>query len=250
MPATLGELSLSKQKKALIAIEDAKEKIEEYLDPDKGTIKIGYPTSLANYLLPTVISAFKDRKHHMVFHLRQGSYSYLIDAVKNGNLDLAFLGPVPTKELELESYILFAENLSALLPIHHPLAERKQITLNELQNDSFVLFPEGYILKKIVIDACKEAGFHPSISSEGTDMDAIKGLVAAGIGVSLLPDSTFQDSTPRYTVKIPIIAPQVKRTVGVITAKNRDLSPSGKVFYEFVKEFFSLLEQYQGNNLS
>lgn len=241
----IGKIFLTHTKKALQAIDYAKEKVDEYLDPDKGTIRVGYPTSLANYLLPTVISAFKDRKNNIVFHLRQGSYSFLIDAVKNGELDLAFLGPVPKKESDLEAHILFAESISALVPIHHPLAERTSIALQELQNDNFVLFPEGYILQKIAVDACKQAGFIPKVASEGTDMDAIKGLVAAGIGVSLLPDSTFQEVIPRYTKKVAITTPLVKRTVGIITSKNRDLSPSGKAFYSFVKEFFSMLEQYQ-----
>ena len=70
---------------ALQAIDYAKKQIDEYLDPDKGTIKIGFPTSLAGHLLPTVISAFKKDYPNVAFQLRQGSYNYLIDAVKKGN---------------------------------------------------------------------------------------------------------------------------------------------------------------------
>lgn len=117
--------------------------------------------------------------------------------------------------------------------------------LNDLRNDPFVLFPKGYILHTIAIRACKAAGFAPNITSEGEDMDSIKGLVSAGIGVSLLPESTFYEVTPRLTVKIPIDTPEVKRTVGIITPKHRELAPSEKVFYEFAKKFFSVLEQYQ-----
>ncbi|RFU65283.1 LysR family transcriptional regulator [Peribacillus glennii] len=241
----IGKIFLSHAKTAIKAIDYAKEKVDEYLDPDHGAIKVGYPTSLASYLLPTIISAFKEQKPNVSFHLRQGSYSSLMEAVKNGDIDLAFLGPVPTDEPGIEAHILFTENISALLPNSHPLAEKKSLSLGELRNDNFVLFPQGYILQKIVVQACKQAGFLPNITSEGEDMDAIKGLVSAGIGVSLLPDSTFYDSIPRFTVKIPIDSPQVRRTVGIIIPKNRELAPSEKIFYEFVKQHFSLLEQYQ-----
>lgn len=241
----IGNIFLNYIKKALKSIDEAKEKIDEFLDPEAGTIRIGYPTSLASYWLPTVISAYKEKLPNVSFHLRQGSYSFLMEAVKNGEIDIAFLGPVPTKDPELEAKILFTENISALLPISHRLAEKKSLSLSDLRNDDFVLFPEGYVLNKIAVEACKQAGFTPNITSEGEDMDALKGLVSAGIGISLLPESTFYDSIPRFTVKIPVKSPQVKRTVGVITPKNRELAPSEKVFYQFMIEFFSVLEQYQ-----
>ncbi len=56
----------------------------------------------------------------------------------------------------------------------------------------------------------------PNISSEGEDLDAIKGLVSAGIGVTLLPESTVSETTPRFTTKLPIHTPQLQRTVGMI----------------------------------
>lgn len=241
----IGKIFLIHAKTAIKAIEYAKYQIEEFLDPEHGMIKIGFPTSLSTYLLPTVISAFKDEQPNISFHLKQGSYSYLMEAVKNREIGLAFLGPVPTKDLDIEGHILFTENVSALLPISHPLAERKTLRLSDLRNDPFVLFPKGYVLNTLAIEACKQAGFTPNVASEGEDMDSIKGLVSAGIGVSLLPDSTFYEIVPRMTVKIPIETPSVKRTVGIISPKNRELAPSEKVFYEFVKRFFARLEQYQ-----
>jgi LysR family transcriptional activator of glutamate synthase operon len=240
----IGKTFLTYTKSALKAIDYAKEQVDEYLDPERGNIKVGFPTSLATHLLPMVISTFKKKQPNVRFHLRQGSYNYLIEAVKEREIDLAFIGPVPLKDLDIQGLILFVEHICALLPNHHPLAERESLRLSELQSDSFVLFPEGYILHKIVVDACKQAGFLPNVSSEGEDLDAIKGLVSAGIGVTLLPESTLHETVPRFTVKIPIESPEIRRTVGVITAKNRELSPSCVLFYEFIKDFFSKLSYY------
>lgn len=241
----IGKIFLEHSVSAIKAIDFAKKQIDEYLDPEKGTIKIGFPTSLAGHLLPTVISAFKIEHPNVAFHLRQGSYNYLIEAVKTREINLAFLGPLPPKDSILNNTILFTENFSVLLNANHPFAKKDKIPLIDLRNEDFVLFPEGYIMQKLVVEACNSVGFTPKVSSEGEDMDAIKGLVAAGIGLTLLPESTFYDSTPRFTKKIPIELPNIRRTVGIISPATRDLSPSEKVFHDFVVQFFSLLGQYQ-----
>ncbi|WP_174615451.1 LysR family transcriptional regulator [Virgibacillus ihumii] len=241
----IGKIFLTHTEIAMKAINNARQQIDEYLDPERGTIKIGFPTSLANHLLPSIISSFKSEYPNIAFQLRQGSYRFLTESVKNGDIDVAFLGPVPKKDPDIESHILFTENILALLPLSHPLAEQNSLHLSDLKKDEFVSFPKGFILEKILVDACKQGGFSPNISSEGEDLDAIKGLVAAGIGVTLLPESTFHESTPNMTVKIPIDIPEVRRTVGIIKQREKRLAPSEKVFYTFAKQFFARLQQFQ-----
>ncbi|WP_164667258.1 LysR family transcriptional regulator [Virgibacillus doumboii] len=241
----IGKTFYTHVKIAMQAMDNAKKQIEEYLDPERGTIKIGFPTSLSSHLMPNVISAFKGEYPNVRFHLRQGSYHFLIDSVKRGDMDVAFLGPVPRDEPEIESHILFSEHILALLPINHHLADRTSLYLSDLKHDEFISFPEGYVLKKMIMDTCKQAGFAPNISAEGEDLDAIKGLVSAGVGVTLLPESSFHESTPKMTVKIPLEIPEVTRTVGIIKPKETTLAPSERVFYEFVKQFFSRLQQFQ-----
>ncbi|MCM3066370.1 LysR family transcriptional regulator [Priestia flexa] len=241
----IGKLFLEHTETAMKAIDYAKEQVDEYLDPERGTIKIGFPTSLSSHLLPTIISAFKENYPNVAFHLRQGSYKFLIESVKKRDINIAFLGPVPVDDEDIEGHILFTEKILALVPSSHPLATQENLRLRDLRNEDFVLFPNGFVLRKIAVDACKQAGFMPNISSEGEDLDAIKGLVSAGMGITLLPESTVSETTPRFTTKIPIHTPEVKRTVGMIIPRNRNLAPSDQIFYEFVKSFFAMLEQYK-----
>lgn len=241
----IGKIFLTHAKTAMKAIDYATKQIEEHLDPERGSIKIGFPTSLASDTLPTIISEFKQKHPNIRFQLRQGSYNFLIEAVKSRELDLAFLGPVPTNDSDVEGSILFSESMAALVPSDHILAEKKSIHLNEMRNEEFVLFPQGYVLRKIAVDGCRQAGFIPKITSEGADLDAIKGLVAAGIGVTLLPESTFNETTPRFTTKIEIESPALIRTVGMIIPRHRKLAPSEQVFYQFVKDFFQVLQGFQ-----
>jgi len=241
----IGTMFLEQMQQAMKLVDNAKREVEEFLDPEKGTIRIGFPSSLAAYTLPTAISAFRERYPLVKFQLIQASYQNLIDGVGKGEFNLALLGPVPKKEKKVKGKTLFTENIVALLPHTHPLANKRLLTLSELREDSFVLFPNGFILREIIVNACLMLGFEPQVSFEGEDIDAIKGLVSAGLGVTLIPEITLIDSLPRSTVKIPITEPNVTRTVGVIIPSERELLPTEKLFYEFLGEFFSILDRYQ-----
>lgn len=242
----IGKIFLQHAKAAVRAISNAKQEIEEFLDPERGNVRVGFPSSLAAHTLPTIISAFREQHPQIGFQLRQGSYTRLVEAVKQGEIDLALLGPIPTDEKYIEGKILFVEQIVALIPDNHPMAEAKSLHLNDLRNDPFVLFSNGFVLRDIVIRACAQVGFSPTISFEGEDIDAIKGLVASGLGVTLLPEVTLFENTPRGTVKIPIYEPRLTRNVGILAPNNRDLSPSEQLFYEFVTDFFATLNKFQG----
>ena len=82
---------------AIKAIENAKRIIDEYINPEQGTIRIGFPSSLAGNTLPQIISAFKKVHPDIGFHLRQGSYSFLTDGVKNREIDFGVYWSSPYK---------------------------------------------------------------------------------------------------------------------------------------------------------
>lgn len=241
----IGEVFLERMEQALQIIEDAKQVINEYTDPEKGTIYIGFASSLALYILPTVISAFRKAYPNVNFKLVQGNYYELKESVIKGKTNMALLAPVPMQEKRLKGKVLSTEHIVALLPANHPKANQKSLKLHQLRNENFILFPENYILRDIIVKACEQIGFKPTISFEGDDIDAIKGLVSAGLGISLVPESTLVEALPRSTVRIPVKEPIVTRTVGIIIPEDRELLPTEKIFYEFVIDFFSHLERFQ-----
>lgn len=240
----IGKTFLSRMEQAMQVITEAQKEVDEFLDPERGVIRIGFPSSLAAHTLPSVISAFRVKHPHAGFMLQQGAYRTLVDAVSKGEIDLALLGPVPTQEKQVKGEILFLERIVALLPSDHPLAGSDRLRLSQLRDDSFVLFPHGFVLREIVVNACREMSFEPRVSFEGEDIDAIKGFVAAGLGVTLIPETTLFDSLPRTAVKLAISEPAISRTVGVITPTNRQLPPTAQLFYRFLQEFYSVLNRF------
>ncbi|WLV24338.1 LysR family transcriptional regulator [Aciduricibacillus chroicocephali] len=241
----IGRIFLERMQQAMRVIGDARQIIEEYTDPERGTVNVGFPSSLATYMLPTAISAFRNEYPHAKFHLHQGSYRQLMDAVIRGDINMALLGPVPMDDTKLKGKILFTEQVVALLPANHRLAKAKSLALTELREEPFVVFAKGFVLRDLLMDACRQNGFDPIISFEGEDIDAIKGLVSAGLGVSLVPEITLIDNLPRSTVKVPISEPQVRRSVGMVIPKERDLLPTEKIFADFIEDFFARLTAFQ-----
>ncbi|RSL30540.1 LysR family transcriptional regulator [Salibacterium salarium] len=234
----IGRMFLGSSKQAMQMLENATQEVKEYLEPERGTIRVTYPISMAAYTMPTVISSFREQYPDANFQLKQNIYYDVIDEVKNGEYNMGILAPVPMDDEKVEGHILFTENIIALLPSNHALANEENLTLKQLKHESFILLPEGMYFREMVIDACSEQGFEPKVAFEGDDVDALKGLVSAGLGIALIPEITLVDTTPRFTVKKTIKNPGVTRTVGVITPKERQLLPTESIFFQYIKEFF------------
>ncbi|SDI42588.1 LysR family transcriptional regulator [Alteribacillus bidgolensis] len=240
----IGRMFLESSTQAMIMLENAKREVKEHLDPARGTIRITYPISMAAYTLPTVISSFREQYPDARFQLKQNIYYDVIEEVVNGEYNMGLLAPVPNNNKKVEGHTLFTENVIALLPKNHDLADKDNLQLTQLKEEPFILLPEGMYFREMVIEACLEQGFHPEVAFEGDDVDALKGLVSAGLGIALIPEITLVDTTPRFTVKKPIINPGVTRSVGVIVPKERQLLPTERLFFDFLKEFFSRMEEY------
>ena len=235
----IGRIFLERVEQAMNMIHEAERGVKEYLEPEKGTVRIAFPISMAAHVLPTAIYAFRQRYPEAKFQMRQGLYQDLIDGVISGDFNLALIAPVPEEETRIQGKVLFTENIVALLPAQHPLANRPSLQLQELKDVPMVTLPEGTIFRKLVLRACLKLGFAPLIAFEGDDIDALKGLVSAGLGCALMPEVTLMDSLPRATVKIPVVNPGVTRTIGVICPAQRKLLPTEELFYNFLSEFYS-----------
>ncbi|WP_085496317.1 LysR family transcriptional regulator [Paenibacillus aquistagni] len=234
----VGQLFLKRAEAILKELEKAVQEIQEFIDPELGEIRIGFPHSLGIHLIPSVVAAFRKLHPNVKFRFKQGMYPSLIRDVINGEIDLAFISPYPEKCEQVTGEILLTEELAAILPPNHRLANEEEIHLSELKDDTFVLFSQGYSLRPIVWDACVQAGFSPSIGFEGEETDTIRGLVAAGMGVSLLPEMALRHTSELQPVSVRIAEPKVTRTVGLIRRVDEKLPRVAETFQRFLLEYF------------
>lgn len=234
----VGQLFLRRADEILHNLERAVQEIHEFLDPEKGEIRLGFPHSLGISLVPQVVASFRSHNPDVRFRFKQGMYPTLIRDLIKGEIDLAFISPVPNDIEQVTGKVLITEELFAILPSTHPLAVRDQISLEELKDDPFIMFNEGYSLRPLVMNACEAAGFSPKIAFEGEETETIRGLVAAGMGVSLLPKLAVEYISPLPIGIVKVVDPIVTRNIGLIHRTNEKLPLVAKVFYNFLMNYF------------
>jgi len=233
----VGRMFLGRVEAILADLDRAVQEIREFLDPERGEVRIGFPHSLGISMLPTAIAAFRKEHPNVRFRLRQGTYSSLIRDVIQGDVDLAFVSPFPENHDRVVGELLLTEELYAVLPPQHPLAGRSEIRLDELRDEPFVMFSEMYSLRGIVLDACRKAGFVPNVGFEGEETDTIRSLVAAGMGVSLLPEMALVETGPLMPAKVKLSEPRVTRTIGIVRRKGEKLPIAAEMFRRFTIDF-------------
>lgn len=234
----VGQLFLRRAESLLADLDRAVTEIHEFLDPEVGEIRLGFPHSLGIQLVPQVVAAFRKQHPNVKFKFRQGMYPSLIRDVTEAEVDLAFISPYPEKNEHVTGEIILTEELFAILPSNHRLAMEDSIHLGDLKDDNFVLFSPGYSLRPIVWDACREAGFTPKIAFEGEESDTIRGLVAAGMGVSVLPELAVYKTSAMMPAVVKISEPRVTRSIALIRRSGEKMPLVVQMFHTFLIDFF------------
>jgi DNA-binding transcriptional LysR family regulator len=147
--------------------------------------------------LPSVIREFGQLYPQVALTLQENSTPALASAVQRDAVDVAFIRPLLAELSDLVIEPLFDEDVVIALPAGHRLMKRKSLPLQALAEERFVLFPRsiGSGLYDEIFEACRRARFSPRISHEVMQVTSIANLVAAGLGVSLVPASMQQVHT-------------------------------------------------------
>lgn len=156
-----------------------------------GKISLGFAGVTANNLIPQLTRAVRDSHPGVQISLRGQMYSgEVAQRVVSGELDLGLV-KLPIRHPQLETRVVDAENLVAVLPPEHPLAGSERIDLADLAQTPFVTFPGtgGSSVRVTLFRLARDAGFTPHIEQEAEDALTIMHLVAAGIGVTLMPQT-------------------------------------------------------------
>ena len=156
-----------------------------------GRLSVGYLAATAFTLLPLVLRDFSRGFPGVKLELRELTIPLQHAALLRGDIDVAILRP-PVSQAELASEILLAERFVLALPARHPLRALRRVPAKRLAGEPFVMFPRqpGLVNHDLVMDFCLRAGFTPRVAQEAYQTHTVVGLVAAGIGVALVPAST------------------------------------------------------------
>ncbi|MGI4985459.1 MAG: LysR family transcriptional regulator [Janthinobacterium lividum] len=161
---------------------------------ETGVLRVGFTGSAAfNAVVPDSIRRFRTAYPKVELTLEEATTAHLLQSLQESRLDAAFIRPgaALTAELtaELKLHHFPDEAMKIVVASDHPLAGRTRAALVELTNEPFVLFPReiGLSIRETVLEACVAAGFTPRLGQEAPQISSVINLVAAALGVSIVP---------------------------------------------------------------
>jgi DNA-binding transcriptional LysR family regulator len=203
-----------------------------------GRLRVGFMSASIYTLLPPLLRDFAARYPGVKLELRELTMPQQFVLLRNGEIDVGFVRP-PVEDAELDCETVLTEALVVALPRGHRLTKLRRIPARRLASESFVMFQRqpGLVLHHLVLRFCLQHGFTPRTVQEATQSHAVVGLVSAGIGVALVPDS-IQSTRVRGVEYRPL----QEKSPPVATAlawRREDASPALAAFRRTAREVVS-----------
>jgi DNA-binding transcriptional LysR family regulator len=192
-----GEVLLERSRYILRRLDEDLESVRRVGRGEIGTLTVGFIGSAMLTVLPGLIGSYRKRFAKVDLRLCELTTSSLVDAIRQGAVDLGFLRDAgPTEDLVLETVV--AERFVVALPEKHLLAKRTKVSLVDLRNDSLILFARelGPLAWDKTIALCETSGFRPPIVQDAPEWLTVLRLVSSGLGFSIAPACVATIKTP------------------------------------------------------
>jgi len=182
-----------------------------------------FPTAGAT-LMPLAIASFRARHPEVELTLAEGEPEQIEPRLRAGEIDLALLfefGAASSAD-ELARVALLEDPLYLALPREHVLAQKRRLRLEDLREEAWVQTSSASPCARHVVRSCHAAGFEPNVAFESDDYQTVQGLVAAGVGVALIPELAL-NPVVREDIAIRALSPQppVRQVVAATPAGAR-----------------------------
>ncbi len=229
-----GQVFRPRALEALQQLESGKGELEELSGLKRGEVVLGCLPTTGAYILPGILSAFREAHPGLRVKLREESSPTLGKAVCDTEVDLALIDEAGLTA-GVRSEVLFREPLLVIAPHGHPLAARKRISLGKLAGEPLIIMKTGHGFRKIVLDALAQARVEPRIVYESAGIDTVQALVEAGLGLSLVPRMVRKAKGPAY---IEISPPTPFRTILLARRDSSALSPAAAAMRDVIVKCF------------
>ncbi len=192
---TAGTAFLNEARVALASAEKAKLAARRAARGETGRLALGFTASSAfNPIVSGTIRRFRAKWPEVELFLMEMNTNLLMERLVRGELDAAFIRPGLEDAANMRMKRLADEPMLTALPGNHELAALERVPLSALAGEPFVLFPRmvGLSLYDDIVAACRDAGFEMNVTQEAPQMPSVVNLVAANLGVSIVPASIAQ----------------------------------------------------------
>jgi DNA-binding transcriptional LysR family regulator len=209
--------------------------VAEVVDPDAGVVSLAFLHTLGTWLVPRLVTGFRQALPHVRFELHQDGEVGLTQHLLDATADVIITSKDPGHPL-ITWRRLLVEPLWLAVPARHRLARRRRVRLAEAAEAPFIVLKPGYGLRSVTETLCRQAGFTPLVGFEGEEVETLRGLVAAGLGVSLIPaspDAAGPANNPDFPVRyLEVTDVRGARDIGIAWLASRGLPPAPQRFLD------------------
>ncbi|AIQ44126.1 LysR family transcriptional regulator [Paenibacillus sp. FSL R7-0297] len=227
-----GELLLVKAQNIVESFTSLSSELDSLRNLKQGHIRIGLPPMVGASFFPAVIGEFHRRYPEVTIRLHEDGAKKVEDDVEAGLIDIGAI-VLPVNKAKFHCFTFVEEKLQLLVPAGHRLDGVQNVQLKELAEEEFVLFREDFALHDRIISECVKAGFQPKVVYESSQWDLISRMVAAGMGIALLPETICRDMDRSRIAVIPMTEPVIPWQLGMIWRRDRYLSFAAREWIAF-----------------
>src|ERR671910_2421764 len=219
----------------LARLESAEEDLAAIAGLRGGRLRLVCFQSAGATVVPRAVATFHGRHPDVELSLREAEPDEAALLLKAGDVDLALVYDHPATMLvpELELTHLLDDCYDALLPGGHPLAERRRLSLADLSDEPWILSTSVSGCRRITESVCREAGFEPRVAFEADETLAAQALVAAGVGVTILPRLALTTIPPGVVARPLRDAPV--RNIQAARLEDAYCSPAGEAMLQILQ---------------
>jgi len=185
-------------------------------DPLSGKFRLGIIPTLGPYLLPEILPPLKKNFPKMEFIIFENKTHVILQELLEGRLDAVILA-LPVEEKRLKQTLLFKELFYLALPAHHPLSKKQKVKLQDLETADLLLLEEGHCLREQALAVCQFVHVKEKEGFQATSLETLRHLVAANLGITLLPALAVKESAHFSNMVIkPFASPSPFRDIGML----------------------------------
>ncbi len=229
----MGEAFLPRAEAILRQVGAAKLEIQEMAGTEQGKLVIGAIPTIAPYFLPSRLASFARKFPRVQVSVVEEITNELLNRMQGGAIDLALLA-LPVPATHCLSHELFRERLYVVVPENHRLASLPRVHLKQIESDPFLLLKEGHCFRENTLSACGRARLQPNVVFESGQFTTILAMVAAGTGVSVVPEMAVEEREGcRF---VPLADDSAYRRVGIVQLKQHFRSRVHRAFLEHLRQ--------------
>lgn len=219
-----GETFLPRAKAILGEMESAREDAKALSGLTLGKVTLGCMPTTGAHLLPPVLTVFRKAHPKIQVQLKEESSPDLALDLEQGEIELAIMDEAGLRP-GLEHQTILIEELLLALPARHRLAGKGPLSLKQAAKEPFILMKSGHGFRQITLDLYRKVGLEPKVVFESGGIETVQALVAAGLGISLVPQMVATFSGVAYA---KLSQPKAARTISLAWRKKAPLSPAAE----------------------